>query len=192
MRQPLWWGRFLAGAASTLNVGLHLWLTPMHLREMFYVGVLFCIGNAALVLAALLLLAPRGAPLGWTLLVATAVIELTLYLASRTVGLPAGYVESWTGEPEDVLGLVALVSDVALIASAALALRVRRFSGGVSLFEAGTPDVALRISWHPPSLHAHRSSEGRDRRTSRVSHGRKAAASIETPRTRRTELDALN
>lgn len=152
MQQPQWWGRFLAGAAITLNVGLHLWLTPMHLQEMFYVGVLFCIGNAALIVAAVLLLVPRGAPLGWTLLAATAVVELALYLASRTVGLPAGYLESWTGEPEDVLGLVSLVSDVALIASAALALRARRFNGGVALFEADTSGVTLRISWRPPSL----------------------------------------
>ena len=159
MRQPQWWGRFLAGAAITLNVGLHLWLTPMHLQEMFYVGVLFCVGNATLIVAALLLLAPRGAPLGWTLLATTAVVELALYLASRTVGLPAGYVESWTGEPEDVLGLVALASNVALIASTALALRARRFSGGVSLFDLDAPDVALRISWYPPSLRAHLSSK---------------------------------
>lgn len=121
-----WWARFLVGFAVPLNVAAHVWLTPMHLDEKFYVGVLFCVGNAALLVGLALLLTARGAIAGWLLIAATAAVEFSLYIASRTVGLPGGYLESWIGEFEDVLGFVSLATDVTLVYAAALCLRFRR------------------------------------------------------------------
>jgi hypothetical protein len=139
------WPGVVARAAVTINIGLHVWLTPMHLEEMPYIGVLFCVGNAALLAALLLLLSSRGAAVGWLLLAATAAAEAALFVASRTGGLPSGYLEPWFGEPEDTLGLFCLVTDVAMIACAVASVRLRRANGRahVGLSADGKVDDAI-------------------------------------------------
>lgn len=115
----------LVSAAITavmVNIAIHAYLTPMHLDEKFYIGVLFCIGNAAFAGSLAMLASRRTRDLGWLLASATALAELGGYVASRTVGLPEGYLESWTGQTEDLLGLVSLVTDAAVVGCALAAL----------------------------------------------------------------------
>lgn len=114
-------GRWIALVALELNIGIHVALTPMHLEEEFYIGVLFTIGNAALFAAMLLLMSARPHVVGWLLAAATSAVEFGAFLASRTIGLPGGYREGWISAPEDLLGLVSLACEVVVIA---LALRV--------------------------------------------------------------------
>src|SRR5579875_2103187 len=113
-----WW---IALVAIELNIGIHVALTPMHLEEEFYIGVLFTMGNAALFAAMLLLMSARLHVVGWFLAAATSAAEFGAFVASRTSGLPGGYRESWISAPEDLLGLVSLACEVVVIA---LALRV--------------------------------------------------------------------
>jgi hypothetical protein len=115
--------RWTALTALELNIGIHAALTPMHLDEMFYIGVLFCVGNAVLFLAMALLMSERRRALGWLLATATSAAELAAFVASRTVGLPRGYHETWTAQPEDLLGLVCVATDVIVIVAAAYLTR---------------------------------------------------------------------
>lgn len=112
--------RWIALVLLQLNIGIHVALTPMHLEEKFYIGVLFTIGNTALFAAMLLLVSERLRAIGWLLGTATSVAEFAGFILSRTVGLPQGYKEAWATAPEDYLGLVCLVLEVAFVA---LALR---------------------------------------------------------------------
>ncbi|MGH8888180.1 MAG: hypothetical protein ACRDV3_00280 [Acidothermaceae bacterium] len=115
--------RWVALIAIELLIGIHVALTPMHLDEKFYVGVLFTIGNAAFFVAMLFLISVRLRLIGWLLGAATCVVEFGGFIASRTVGLPEGYKETWASAPEDLLGLISLVAEVVFVAAAAYALR---------------------------------------------------------------------
>ncbi|GGO84210.1 hypothetical protein [Wenjunlia tyrosinilytica] len=90
---------------------LHLMLVPAHLEEMPYIGVLFLIGGAALILVALGLFRRNAAP-AWVagaLLSAGMIVGFTL---SRTVGLPGGYQEvGW----EPPYGTVSVIAEVVLL-----------------------------------------------------------------------------
>lgn len=114
---------WIALVGIELNIGIHAALMPMHLEETFYIGVLFAIGNAALFLAMLAMVSPRTRALGWSLAAATSVAEFGGFVASRTVGLPHGYKETWAAQPEDLLGLVCLVTEVVVVALALVAVR---------------------------------------------------------------------
>lgn len=112
--------RWVALVALEVNIGIHVALTPMHLEEKFYIGVLFTVGNAALFAAMLLLISSRLRTIGWLLGAATSTVEFVGFVVSRTVGLPQGYKETWANAPEDYLGLVCLAVEVVFVV---LALR---------------------------------------------------------------------
>lgn len=118
--RSLWWS---ALGSAELLIGIHVDLIPMHLREKFYIGVLFCIGNGLLLLALLLLTDRRLRIAGWLLGIVVCLGEFGGFVASRTVGLPLGYHETWATETEDYLGLACLVLEAVFITAAVIALR---------------------------------------------------------------------
>lgn len=118
--------RWIAIAAAEITVGIHVALAPMHLDEKFYIGVLFCIGSGLLTLAAFLLTERVTRPVGWLL---GAVVNLGMiggFIASRTVGLPLGYHETWASQPEDLLGLATLAAEAVFVICAVVALTRHR------------------------------------------------------------------
>jgi len=118
--------RWTAILAAELNVGIHAFLTPMHLREMPYIGALFIVGNAAFTAGAIVLLGSRRRRFGWALIGATSALELAGFVASRTIGLPGGYKEGWALTSENVLGMVCVVAETVVLALAIVAARARR------------------------------------------------------------------
>jgi hypothetical protein len=116
-------GRWAAVAAIEGIVIIHLVLTPMHLAEMPYVGVLFAVGNALLLIALALLVSRRHQAAGWLLGSAVCAGELVAFVLSRTVGLPMHYHGTWLAEREDYLGLASLLLEVVFLTVAAPHLR---------------------------------------------------------------------
>ena len=102
--------RWVAIAAALLNLGIHVYLAPMHLEEKPYIGVLFLIGSTALAVAVVGLASDqdRMRTLGWLLGTATSLAMVIAFVLSRTVGLPGNYRETWGTSLEDILGLVSL------------------------------------------------------------------------------------
>lgn len=102
--------RWIAISAAFLNLGIHVYLAPMHLQEKFYIGVLFLLGSAALAVVVVGLATDhdRVRTVAWLLGSGTSLAMLAAFVLSRTVGLPGGYLEAWAVGPEDVLGLVSL------------------------------------------------------------------------------------
>ena len=123
----------VAAATTAVNVGIHAALTPMHLEEMPYIGVLFILGNVAVVASFILIVIRRTRLLGWALAAATSAAEIGAFLASRTIGLPHGYKETWSLATENVLGYVCVVVEAVTITVAlAQLLRARAASGNVA------------------------------------------------------------
>lgn len=119
--------RWAAVVALELNIGVHAALTPMHLQEKLYVGLLFTMGNVALFAAMLLLMSERLRMFGWLLGAATSVVEFAGFVVSRTIGLPQGYKENWTAAPEDYLGLLCLAVEAMFVVLASRAMTSRQF-----------------------------------------------------------------
>lgn len=73
-----------------LNLGIHVYLSPMHLQEKFYIGVLFLIGSAALAVVVVGLATDRDRPrtLAWLVGFATSVVMLIAFVLSRTMACP--------------------------------------------------------------------------------------------------------
>lgn len=120
LRRAVWWSGLVS---AELLIGIHVTLTPMHLQEKFYIGVLFCVGNGLLFLALLLLTDRRLRLAGWLLGTIVCLGEFGGFIVSRTVGLPQDYRETWAAGTEDYLGLACLVLEAVFIAAAAAALR---------------------------------------------------------------------
>jgi hypothetical protein len=116
-------GRWAAVAAIEGVIVIHLVLTPMHLTEEPYVGVLFVVGNALLLVAMALLFSGHHQPAGWLLGVAVCLGELVGFVLSRTVGLPMHYHGTWAAEPEDYLGLASLLCEIVFLTVAVARLR---------------------------------------------------------------------
>jgi hypothetical protein len=116
-------GRWLAAAAIEGVIVIHLWLTPMHLTEKLYIGVLFAVGNGLLLVGLALLFSRRRQTAGWLLSAAVCAGELVGFVLSRTVGLPMDYHGTWLSEREDYLGLASLLCEVIVLAVAAVQLR---------------------------------------------------------------------
>lgn len=113
--------RWVAIAAAFVNLGIHLALTPDHLAEKLYIGVLFVIGSALLggVMVGLASDRDRLRTLAWVGGAVVCAVEFILFVFSRTTGLPQGYLENWLGAPEDLLGLASLVVELLFIGCAA-------------------------------------------------------------------------
>lgn len=111
-RSPVWAGslRWLAIVVAFLNLGIHVYLAPMHLEEKLYIGVLFLIGSATLgvVVVGLATDRDRVRTLAWLLGFAASAVMFIAFVLSRTIGLPGGYLEPWAESTEDILGLVSL------------------------------------------------------------------------------------
>ncbi|MDR7300573.1 hypothetical protein [Haloactinomyces albus] len=83
-------------ASCVLTVAvIHAALVQPHLRELFYLGVLFAIGTAGLLVAFAGLLQSRTSVLSWWLAGLVLLGMFGGYLASRTTGLPMGHTEEW-------------------------------------------------------------------------------------------------
>lgn len=119
--------RWIAITAVELVIAVHVVLTPMHLRETFYIGALFVIGNALLLAAIVLMAGQLRRRAGWWLGGAVCAGEFVGFVLSRTTGLPMGYHETWASAPEDYLGLFSLACELAFgLAAAATVLGVAR------------------------------------------------------------------
>ena len=112
----------VAVLAMSVNIAVHAALAPMHLSETPYIGVLFMIGNVALIAAIGLLSSERGRHAGWLLAGATSVAQIAAFLASRTVGLPQGYRENWAVSSENMLGWLCLTVELATVLAAVVSL----------------------------------------------------------------------
>jgi hypothetical protein len=111
-------------AGLALVAGLaHVPVTPEHLREAPYIGVMFIVLTTACVLLAAAILIVDSV-LVWTTLGVTTMVAVVAYAISRTIGLPlmVDDVGNWL-EP---LGIVSVVTETAVSALAVLALRRTR------------------------------------------------------------------
>jgi hypothetical protein len=125
-RVGTWAARWAAIVAIEVVIVIHLVLTPMHLTETFYIGVLFSVGNGLLFAAILLMVAGRWQAYGWLLGALVCAGEFVGFVLSRTVGLPQGYHEAWASAPEDYLGLASLFFELVVVV---IALDVWRRAG---------------------------------------------------------------
>lgn len=131
------WGvvRWTAVAAAFVNLGIHLALTPDHLEEKLYIGVLFVIGSGVLGLVMVGLASDRDrlrAPM-WVLESVVCAAEFVLFCLSRTTGLPGGYQEEWLGGVESYLGLASLFVELVFVAGALVSLTPAAEPGRVAM-----------------------------------------------------------
>jgi hypothetical protein len=119
--------RLLAAATALSIASVHIAILNQHLEQKTYVGALFLAAILALQLVALELAQSRRHPLldaaAWTGGSAVVVSMFTLFVISRTAGLP-GYHEKW-----DKIGIASLALEglfvTAAVASALLGRRIR-------------------------------------------------------------------
>jgi hypothetical protein len=95
---------------------IHTYLAPMHLQEQPYIGVLFLVASVLLAGVAVCLAVPRLQTHAWWSGAAVCVGMAVGYVASRTVGLPNGYHESW----RDTWGTTCLVLEAVYLAAMAV------------------------------------------------------------------------
>ena len=122
--------RWVAIAATFVNLGIHLALAHDHLIEKRYIGVLFVIGSGLLGLVMIGLSTDRDRPrtAAWLLGAVINAVMLVSFVFSRTTGLPLGYHETWAAAPEDLLGLASMALEVVFLICAAASLRTTRVS----------------------------------------------------------------
>ncbi|MGH3472776.1 MAG: hypothetical protein ACRDPG_12145 [Nocardioidaceae bacterium] len=111
-------------AALAIAAGMaHVPVTPAHLQEAPYIGVLFILLTVACVLLATALLI-SDVPLVWLSLGGVCLLAVIGYAVSRTIGLPmmADDIGNW-GEP---LGIVSIATETLVVMLAAVTLRQRR------------------------------------------------------------------
>ena len=107
----------LVGCVSALALlMIHTYLAPMHLEEQRYIGVLFLVASVLLGCVAVCLVIPAAQLLAWWSGAALCVGMALGYVASRTVGLPNGYQESW----RDTWGTTCLVLEAVYLLALAL------------------------------------------------------------------------
>lgn len=117
MRSP--W-RWLTAYSLLINAAIHLILTPMHLEEAPYVGVLFVLlSSACIVLAGALVLSDT--PVAWAATGTVSLLGLLAFLACRTVGLPQ--LADDTGNWSDPYGWLTIAVETLAIACTAVVLR---------------------------------------------------------------------
>ncbi|MFF3461339.1 hypothetical protein ACWCQN_01455 [Streptomyces sp. NPDC001984] len=98
--------RGLAACCAVGNAVLHSLLVPDHLEEMFYIGVLFAVGSAVMLVVAVALVVMKRPLVAW---LTGAVVSLGMiagFALSRTVGLPDGYYEAGWEPPYGPLSLL--------------------------------------------------------------------------------------
>ncbi|GGV10187.1 hypothetical protein GCM10010260_56040 [Streptomyces filipinensis] len=98
--------RGLGACCAIGNVVLHGLLVPDHLEVKFYIGLLFALGSAVMLVVAAALVTLRRPAAAW---LAGSVVSLGMiigFLSSRTVGLPGGYYEPGWESPYGPLSLL--------------------------------------------------------------------------------------
>ncbi|MGH3435598.1 MAG: hypothetical protein ACRDRN_03940 [Sciscionella sp.] len=120
--------RWVAISSAFINLGIHLALSSDHLKEKLYIGILFIVGSALLGMVMIGLASDRDrlrTP-AWVGGAVVCVVEFIAYVLSRTSGLPGGYLESWLGTTEDLLGLASLFVELVFLGCAACSLTTAR------------------------------------------------------------------
>ncbi|ANP48364.1 hypothetical protein J2Z21_005974 [Streptomyces griseochromogenes] len=91
---------------AVANAVLHSLLVPDHLEEKFYIGVLFAVGSAVMLVVAVALPLLKRPIAAWLTGSAVSLGMIVGFLLSRTVGLPYGYHESGWEPPYGPLSLL--------------------------------------------------------------------------------------
>lgn len=114
--------RYPAAALAIIAGLAHVPVTPQHLQEAPYIGVLFIVFTVTAVLTGTALLISDAAPV-WLLLGGSCALAVAAYVLSRTVGLPlmTDDVNNWL-DPWGVLSVVA-ESGAAVLTAVVLARR---------------------------------------------------------------------
>ncbi|MFI9627296.1 hypothetical protein [Streptomyces sp. NPDC052042] len=97
--------RGLGACCAVGNTVLHGLLVADHLEEKFYIGVLFAVGSAVMLVVAAALLISKRPHLAWLTGAAVSLGMIVGFLLSRTVGLPDGYHEAGWEPPYGALSL---------------------------------------------------------------------------------------
>ena len=135
--------RYAVAALCLVAAAAHLLVTPEHLQEARYVGLLFVVLEVVfVVLAALLVL--WDSVVVWLAAAMAGAATLTGYAVSRTVGLPelGDDVGNWW-EP---LGVVCLVDELLIVGLAALAVRSGLVMHAPSAQASRVPGLALGLA----------------------------------------------
>ncbi|MGW3205642.1 hypothetical protein [Streptomyces sp. NPDC001135] len=98
--------RGLGACCAIGNAVLHGLLVPDHLEEKFYIGVLFALGSAVMLVVAAALVTMRRSAAAWLTGALVSLGMIIGFLFSRTVGLPGGYYESGWEPPYGPLSLI--------------------------------------------------------------------------------------
>jgi hypothetical protein len=96
----------LAVCCAIGNAVLHTLLVPDHLEEMFYIGVLFAVGSAVMLVVAVALVILKRPLAAWLTGALVSLGMIVGFLLSRTVGLPGGYYEAGWEPPYGLLSLL--------------------------------------------------------------------------------------
>ncbi|MFF7974982.1 hypothetical protein [Streptomyces sp. NPDC007905] len=98
--------RGLAVSCAVANTVLHTLLVPDHLEEMFYIGLLFAVGSAVMLVVAGGLVVMKRPLTAWLTGVLVSLGMIVGFALSRTVGLPGGYYEAGWESPYGPLSLL--------------------------------------------------------------------------------------
>ena len=124
--------------------GLHLAALPGHLSESMLAGAFFAVTAAAQLLGAVLV-ATRPSPRTYRAVVAGNVAVLTLWLMSRTTGLPIGG-ELGVSEPFSLLDGFAAAAEL-LVVVAGVAAMARRAAPSIRRPGAVRLALGLALTW---------------------------------------------
>ncbi|MFF3505612.1 hypothetical protein [Streptomyces sp. NPDC003247] len=98
--------RGLGAGCAVGNAVLHALLVPDHLEEKFYIGVLFALGTAVMLVVAVALVTLKRPMVAWLTGSLVSLGMIVGFLLSRTVGLPDGYYEPGWELPYGPLSLI--------------------------------------------------------------------------------------
>jgi hypothetical protein len=115
--------RFPTAVLGIIAALVHVPVTPAHLQEARYIGVLFMVFTTVCLLAVTLLVINDNVAT-WTVLGGSCLLAVVAFVISRTVGLPlmADDIGNWS----ESMGVIALVSESAVVILAAFAIAGRR------------------------------------------------------------------
>ncbi|QIY99182.1 hypothetical protein HEP87_41115 [Streptomyces sp. S1D4-11] len=91
---------------AVANTVLHALLVPDHLEEKFYIGFLFAVGSAVMLVVAAALVSLKHAMAAWLTGSLVSLGMIIGFLLSRTIGLPDGYYEPGWEPPYGPLSLI--------------------------------------------------------------------------------------
>ncbi len=118
--------RQIAAAGLLVSAVIHFVLTPEHLRESLLLGLGF-VGVAVLQLLLGSIFLLRPAPLLWPGAVILTVFSLTVYVISRSVGLPFGHEHG--PEAIELIDMIAKGAELTALGGLAMSIIVGRTTG---------------------------------------------------------------